>query len=666
MILRVKLNLLLIAILVLTNGSLAYFLSEKQKEIISNNIDIQAEAISKLIAKDAIQLIMLNTSDYATDISSKLSTLKTLYKTNIYNTSGNKILTIQNKKHLKNNHLNNDNLIKKELPLSFSGSTLGHVELFFTKERYDEATKSLTLFLMQIFAVGLVLTLLFALYLDRFFSKRISQLNTALESTSNKQDYSIRLPEKHTDEIGKAYQNFNQLVKNTEQLLAKQASQEQLLHFQANHDTLTGLHNRLYITDALKMLITEENNQETHALCYFDLDKFKIINDSFGHPVGDQLLIKLAVQIEQFIHTQAHTQVARIGGDEFVIIIRNTNKEILTHTLQQLQSLIQDFRLDHQGQQLSVGVSIGAILFTPPCDSIHTLFSAADTACYHAKHKGGNTLSIFGLDSPELQIEKALINWVQRIRNAIKNRQLLVYLQPIIKSQITQGNKPSYESLIRLKEEGNIIAPFAFIPTLERFKMMPEIDFYMVQEVITHLSEQPDFLNRVNHISINLSGTTLTIPDAAERIINIIATSQLPFHKFCFEITETTAVSNLKEAKIFIDTLSQKGCLFSLDDFGTGMASFEYLYALPLNTLKIDGSFIKDIIEDPIKFEMVKSMQNIANLMNLETVAEYVESQAIIDKLNEIGVHHHQGYHYSQPKPIQEFMNPDKNPSEKG
>ena len=655
MILRVKINLLLIAILVLTNGSLAYFLSEKQKEIISNNIDIQAEAISTLIAKDAIQLIMLNTSDHATDLSSKLSSLKILSKTNIYNASGKNILTIQNQ-----NNLNESNLIKKQLPLSFSGSTLGHVEFFFTKDSYNNAADTLTLFLMKIFAAGLALALLFALYIDKFFSKRISQLNTALETTSNKQDYSIRLPEKHHDEIGKAYQNFNQLVENTEQLLAKQATQEQLLLFQANHDTLTGLHNRLYITNYLKKLIAEENNKETHALCYFDLDKFKIINDSFGHPVGDQLLIKLAVQIEQFISTLPQTQVARIGGDEFVLIVHNTYEEKLSNTLKQLQSLIQDFRLDYQGQQLSVGVSIGAILFRTPCNNIHALFSAADTACYHAKHKGGNTLSIFWIDSPLLQIEKELINWVQRIRNAITNRQLLVYLQPIIKSQLLQGNKPSYEALIRLQEGCDIISPFAFIPTLERFQMMPEVDFYMVQEVISHLSEQPEFLNKVNHISINLSGTTLTIPDAADRIIQIIEQSKLPFHKFCFEITETTAVSNLKEAKLFIEQLSTKGCLFSLDDFGTGMASFEYLHALPLNTLKIDGSFIKDITSDPIKFEMVKSMQNIANLMSLETVAEYVENQAIIDKLNEIGVHHHQGYHYSKPKPIQAFMSPEQ------
>ena len=652
MILRVKINLLLITIILLTNGTLAYLLSEKQQEIISINFNLQADAISHLIAQDAIKLIMLNTPSSINDISSKLNKLETLLQTKIYDDSGKEILKIQHK-----NIPEESDLIKKQLPLSFSGKTFGHIELLFTTDNYYEAEKSLTLFLIRIFTIGMIFSLLFAFYLDRFFSKRISQLNAALQHTTARQDYSIRLPEKHSDEIGKAYQNFNQLVNNTEQLLKKQASQEQLLRFQAYHDTLTGLHNRLYITELLKTILSTDQ-PTNQALCYFDLDKFKIINDTFGHPVGDQLLIKLAEKIEQFTQTIPNADIARIGGDEFVFIVRNTNKSSLSETLKQLQSIIQDFRLDYQGQALSVGVSIGAILFETTNENIHTLFSAADTACYHAKHKGGNTISIFWLHGPELKLEKEIINWVQRIRNAMNNRQLLVYLQPIIQSPIQPHNKPSYESLMRLQEGSHIIAPFAFIPTLERFNIMPEVDFYMIKEVIAHLKKRPEFLNTVNHISINLSGATLTIPDAANRIIKIIEQSQLPFHKFCFEITETTAVSNLKEAKCFIEQLSQKGCLFSLDDFGTGMASFEYLYALPLNTLKIDGSFIKDITSDPIKYEMVKSMQNIANLMNLETVAEYVESQEIIDKLNEIGVHHHQGYYYSEPKPIEEFIRP--------
>ncbi len=656
MILRVKLNLLFITILLLTNGGLAYLLSEKQKEIIANNIDIQAETIRTLITLDAVRIITHNTPDSISNITTKINALNMLSKTNIYNANGDNVLTIQ-----RHANLNSNELVKKQGALSYQSKDIGHIELFFTKESYEEAKESLTLFLMQIFAIGFGLALLFALYLDNFFSKRIAILNRALQKTSNEQNYSIRLPEKHTDDIGKSYQNFNQLVSNTEQLFKNQTIQKQLLLFQANHDTLTGLHNRLYITEALKKVLDTENSSETHAICYLDLDKFKIINDTFGHPVGDQLLIKLSEQVEQFIKNIPHANIARIGGDEFILLIQNTNEILLLNALKQLQTLIQNFKMDYQGQKLSVGVSIGGILFQTPTEDIHSLFAAADTACYHAKHKGRNTISIFWVNSPELQCEKELVNWVQRIRNAITSHQLIVYLQPIIKSQNPEKAPPSYESLVRLKEGDEIISPAAFIPTLERFQLMPDLDFYMVQEVVNHLSKQPDFLNDVSHISINLSGTTLTIPDAANRIIQIIEASRLPFHKFCFEITETTAVSNLEEAKCFIKKLSKKGCLFSLDDFGTGMASFEYLYALPLNTLKIDGSFIKDIAHDPIKFEMVKSMQNIANLMNLETVAEYVENQAIIDKLNEIGVHHHQGYHYSKPKPIQEFMNTEKN-----
>ncbi len=653
MILRVKLNLLLIALLIFTNGGLAYLLSEKQKEIISENINTQAESIGTLIAQDAIQLMLLNTPDLASDISNKLKSLKTLGKVDFYNIDNENILSVQNHKNL-----NEHNLISKNIPLMNLGQKLGKIELFFTKDTYKEAAQSLSIFLMQVFAAGLALTLLFALYLDRFFSRRVSVLNKALQTTAHQQDYSIRLLENRKDEIGKAYQNFNQLVKNTEQLLKKQARQEQLLHFQANHDNLTGLHNRLYITERLKKLIRTNNSQTIHALCYFDLDKFKIINDTFGHPVGDQLLIKLSEQIERFVNTLPHASIARIGGDEFILIVRNTNKKALSKILQTLQTLIQEFRLEYQSQQLSIGVSMGAILFHTPQSNIHTLFAAADTACYHAKHKGGNTISIFWLDSPELKLEKELINWVHRIRHAMTHHQLLVYLQPIMKSQVTEGTKHAYESLVRLQEGDEIIPPFAFIPTLERFQMMPEIDFYMIHEVTNHLKSKPEFLDSVDHISINLSGSTLTVANAAEKVIQIIEQSHLPFHKFCFEITETSAVSNLTEAQIFIKQLSKKGCLFSLDDFGTGMASFEYLYALPLNTLKIDGSFIKDIVTDPIKYEMVKAMQNIANLMNLETVAEFVETQEIIDKLNEIGVQHHQGYHYSAPKPIQSFMTP--------
>jgi len=645
MTLRVKLNLLFVTLLFMTNSLIAYLLIEKQKEILSNNIIQQAEVISSLISQDAIKLIVLNDPDSATDISDKLSNISSLAKIVLYDTNDKAIFKLQNQRHHGETRL-----ITKNSPLLYKGSELGSVELFFSHEEFYEATSALVQFLFQILLVALLLTGVFALFIDRHFSKRLSDLNDALKTTADQQDYSIRLPVAGSDEIGEAYQHFNELVTNTEKLTNK-------LQDQAIHDNLTGLYNRLYIGSKLNQLIASNTAEQTHALCYFDLDKFKIINDTFGHPVGDRLLIGLSVQLKNVTQTIEGAILARIGGDEFALLMTDISQESLSDTLEQVKENVRNFSLDHQGQQFSVGISVGAVLFKAPHTDMHTLFSAADTACYHAKNRGGNSISIFGIDSPELQSEKAIINWVLRIRSAIVQHNLLVYLQPIVHNNQALDQKPSYEALIRLKENGELIPPLDFIPTLERFQMMPEIDFYMINEVAQCLQNSPEFLDDVEHISINLSGITLAEPDAAQNILSILENAKIPLNKICFEITETTAVSNLKEAKIFIEQLSEKGCVFSLDDFGTGMASFEYLYTLPLNYLKIDGSFIKSIDKDPVKYEMVKAMKVIADLMKLETIAEYVENQEIINKLDEIGIDYHQGYFYSQPKPIADVMN---------
>ena len=642
--LRFKLNLVLVTLLVSTNSLIAYLLIEKQQDLLSQNITQQADAISTLISQDAIELIVLNSPDSASDITTKLKSLKTLVKINFYNIDHQEILTINNQSNESDREF-----IQKTVPLFYKDSQLGSIDLFFSNAAFEEANSALGFFLLQVIIIGLLITGLFALFLDIFFSRRICELNTALETTADNQDYSVRLPVDYSDELGKAFLNFNNLVTNTEKLTNK-------LKYQATHDNLTGLYNRLYVSGQLTHLLASPSAQKIHALCYFDLDKFKIINDSYGHPVGDRLLIELSAKIRNYTSDIEGSYLARIGGDEFVLIVKDTDEESLSNQLEDLRALVNNFSIPHQEQALSVGISIGAILFQAPQRDMNMLFSAADTACYHAKHKGGNTVSIFWLNSPELESEKEIINWVQRIRYAISQRHLQVYLQPIINSHGSNHHRPSYESLIRLVDGDTVIAPGAFIPTLERFKMIPEMDFYMISKVVKHLKDNADFLNSVEHISINLSGLTINMPHAAEEIINILENSKVPFTKICFEITETTAVSNLKEAKLFIDQLSDKGCLFSLDDFGTGMASFEYLYELPLNFLKIDGSFIKEIAEDPVKFEMVKAMQNIALLMDLETVAEYVENQDIIDRLNEIGVQHHQGFHYSEPKPIELVM----------
>ncbi|NPA73024.1 MAG: EAL domain-containing protein [Gammaproteobacteria bacterium] len=644
MTLRIKLNLILVSLLIVTNGMVAYLLIEKEKNLLSESISEQAGAIAALISQDAVKLIILDDPDAATDITSKLKQLKNLSQVTFFNTQGKAIFTLKNAINTTE-----QDFIYKVLPLSYNGMVLGKITLSFSKNLYHSATETLTDFLIQILLFGLLLGGVFAIFIDQFFSRRLTRLNNALEQTAKNQDYTIRLPENSQDEIGRAYHHFNALVTKTDSITKK-------LIKQASHDELTGLYNRLFFTEKLTEIINQAKPEQTHAICYLDLDKFKIINDTFGHHTGDQLLTELAHQLNDFSQAIPNSYFCRIGGDEFVLLVRNTNIEALTSHLDMLQQIVRKFYLDYQNQRLTVGLSVGSILFKEHSKDINALVSAADIACYQAKHKGGNSSLIFWVDSPELQSEREIVNWVQRIKTAMETHALKVYLQQIVCRDNTPECPPAYEALVRLIEGDKVISPFEFIPTLERFKMMTELDFYMIQAVADQLKNNQAFLPYVTHIAINLSGATLTSDNAAHRIISIIEAANLPFDKLCFEVTETTAVSNLDAAKAFIMCLANKGCKFSLDDFGTGMASFEYLYALPLNYLKIDGSFIKDIPNDPIKYEMVKAMQKIALLMNLETVAEFVENEEIIEKLELIGVHYHQGYYYSAPKPIEYFI----------
>ncbi len=433
------------------------------------------------------------------------------------------------------------------------------------------------------------------------------------------------------------------------------------LQNQAVQDDLTSLNNRFYITQRLLSRFTDKefDPDKVFALCYFDLDQFKIINDTYGHSVGDEFINLIAEALKLHKDTilcNKASSLARLGGDEFALLIEDTNQDEITSILQQFQNVIHNLEFNYLNQALKVTVSIGSILFNNHYSNNEALLSAADTACYSSKNKGRGRISTFGIDSEELTSERNVLSWFHRIQKAIKDEHFVIYLQPITPSKTYTDSILSYEALIRLKEGDEILSPFHFIEPAERFNLTPEIDFYMVKKVTEHLKNNPDFLQQIKHIAINLSGITLSSNKSAQHIIQLIEQTQVPFNKLCFELTETSALSNLDKAINFIEQLRNKGCKFSLDDFGTDMSSFDYLYKLPVNYLKIDGSFITDITDDPVKKEMVIAMQKIAELMHLETIAEFVENQEIIDELDKIGINHHQGYHYSAPRPFESFL----------
>ncbi len=640
--LRAKLQLFIITLLISSNALIAFILIEKQKALIQKGFEQQTQSIVSLITQDAVKLILLDTPDAATEIAEKFESLDNLRQVIFYDNQLSPILKIDTE-------LAKGSSMTIRSELVFKGTRLGEIKLIFSGEQADSLLNELYHHLIRIVVFSLFFATVLAYFIDRFFSQRISQLNRALSETAKTQDYTQRLPSDYRDEIGDAFRNFNDLVTQTDKLTTT-------LTNQVNHDYLTGLYNRFYINKKINQLVSQTDRSSTKALCYLDLDRFKLINDTFGHIAGDKFLVSLSRELKKSLEQEPDLSVARMGGDEFVLLFEDTSEAHTKTLLDLCLKTISGFKLIFREQQLSVGVSIGAVLFNDDSESKHALMTLADTACYHSKQEGGNTASIYWSHSEELKTERESIYWVQKIKNSIKEKKLIVYLQPIVASDQFIDNKNSYEVLVRLEQDGQIISPFSYIPTLERYGMMYEFDIYMLTATLSLAKKNLSWLDQVDHIAINLSALTVSMPKASVLIYEKIKQSGVPFHKICFEITETTALSNIEQAKAFVSLLKQQGCKFALDDFGTGMASFDYLYKLPLDYLKIDGSFIKDITKDPVKAEMVKAMQNIAQLMGLKTIAEYVENQQIENQLQTIGIHYYQGYFYSAPKPFEEIL----------
>jgi len=640
--LRTKFQFFFIILLVLSNAVIAFVLIDKQQSLVEKGFHQKTSAIALSISNDAKELALNNSVLAQYSIQNKLTQEKEISQAVLFNQNHVPLITYRTEKAPQLS-------ISSYKTLFHQGTQIGHLYLVFSIEHSKKLMGELYSQLFKMLLLSLIIATVFAYFLDRFFSSRISQLNRALEETAETQGYSIRLPEGSKDEIGQAYQNFNKLVVNTERLT------DTLIH-QVNHDFLTHLYNRYYFNGKLEITLKNSHRDQTKAVCYIDLDRFKIINDTYGHAIGDEFLMLIANELKKSIEHEKGITLARVSGDEFMLLFENTDEHHLSRVLHDCLHHITQFSMPIHEQHLSVGVSIGAVMFKAPKNNMHTLITYADAACYRAKHSGGNSVAIFWEESNELQTEHQSLYWVQKIRQAIRQKELQVYLQPIVSADQFLNKKNAYEALVRLEEDGKVIAPFAFIKTLEKYGMMYELDIYMLAASLEKMEANKDWLQNIDHISINLSALTVNMPKAADNIFNIIFESTIPFNKICFEITETVALSNVNHAKKFITLLKQQGCKFSLDDFGTGMASFDYLYNLPVDYLKIDGSFIKDIYTDPIKSEMVKAMESIANLMDLETIAEFVENETIAEHLHEIGVSYHQGYLYSKPQPFDQIV----------
>ena len=424
------------------------------------------------------------------------------------------------------------------------------------------------------------------------------------------------------------------------------------LSHQAAHDALTGVPNRREFERRLAELL-ERSAQDglTHALCYLDLDQFKVVNDTCGHVAGDELLRQVTQLIRRML--RAGDMLARLGGDEFGLILQACPLDHAVRIAERIREAIADLRFAWQGKQFSIGVSIGLVLAPPKGQDLGALLAAADAACYAAKEGGRNRVHVLQPNDSQVQQQRGQMQWVTRITAALQADRLRLYVQPVLPLQ--GGTDAHYEILVRLEEDGQIIPPGAFLPAAERYGLMPRIDQWVVNNTLSWLSDRLRQSGRIDGVyAINLSGASLSDERFRQALRHTLQQLRLPPGVLCFEITETAAVANLSKVVLFIEEVKALGCLFSLDDFGSGLSSFAYLKNLPVDFLKIDGSFVKDIADDPMDLAMVQAINAIGHVMGLKTIAEYVASEAVLDKLREIGVDYGQGYHLGPPRPLAE------------
>jgi diguanylate cyclase (GGDEF)-like protein/PAS domain S-box-containing protein len=423
------------------------------------------------------------------------------------------------------------------------------------------------------------------------------------------------------------------------------------LSYHASHDILTGLVNRREFENRLERALKSARARETsYALLYLDLDQFKIVNDSCGHSAGDALLGQLGALLKSKIRWR--DTLARLGGDEFGVLLESCSLEEAMNTAETLRMAIGDYKFVWEERNFRLGVSIGVVPITADNEDVAALLSAADSACAAAKEAGRNRIHSFQENDIDLMRRRREMQWAARINNALEENRFELFRQTIQPLQVEESGA-HYEILLRMRDEnGGIISPGLFIEAAERYGITPSIDRWVIRAAFRWLVSEADERERLALCSINLSGQSLGDEKFLPFVIDQFQMSGIDATKICFEITETAAIASYSQANRFINALKELGCMFALDDFGTGLSSFGYLKHFPVDFLKIDGSFVKEILHDPIDREMVRSINEIGHLTGKKTIAEFAENEEIITMLRGMGIDYAQGYGVSEPKRV--------------
>ncbi|CBL46172.1 Hypothetical protein HDN1F_25890 [gamma proteobacterium HdN1] len=426
-----------------------------------------------------------------------------------------------------------------------------------------------------------------------------------------------------------------------------------ILSYHATRDSLTGLVNRREFERQLNELLARQRSpNEHHVLCYIDLDQFKVVNDTCGHAAGDRMLGQVTFLLRKRIRDS--DTLARLGGDEFALLLRGCPLERAVSIVEELRSELRGYRFNYDERAFETSMSVGIVPILPSSSSASELLIEADSACYAAKEKGRNRCQVYQHDDLELMQRKGQMQWVSRINDALRGNQFILFCQPL--ALLNESCPPRVEILLRMRGRDNeIIPPMAFIPAAERYNLMPNIDRWVLNELFAtlhaHKNELADTV-----FNINLSGLTLSEKSLPSEILALLEASNLPAHQFCFEITETAAINSLENLQKLTNVLIEQGASFSLDDFGSGLSSFNYLKTLPVQLIKIDGGFVRDMLKDALDQALVRSVVDIASVLGIQVCAEYVEDEATLEHLKTLRVDYAQGFAIGHPWPLKNFL----------
>ncbi len=448
---------------------------------------------------------------------------------------------------------------------------------------------------------------------------------------------------------------INRELREADARIAKKMAEE-AVYYMAYHDPLTGLSNRYEFEGKLNEILNKvkENSELEYSLLYMDLDQFKIVNDTCGHQAGDDLLRLVSVAITQVVKKEGFS--ARIGGDEFVVVLNEKKIEESTEIANELIKKISAIRFHFEDKIFTIGASIGLLQIKETHSSISEIMSLADVACYSAKDSGRNQVYVSFKNDKQSIFRMEEMNWSTKLKTSIELNQFTLFKQPIVSLPYSGDSRVFYEFLLRLKSDTKgLVMPDVFMRAAERYNMMPSLDRWVINHAFQYIDKKRELISSFPKkpiFFINLSGASLSDPTFFDFIEDKMTIFKIDPSLICFEITETVAISNINRTVTFIEEIRKKGSNFALDDFGAGMSSFAYLKSLPVDFLKIDGAFIRDMTIDSLDYAIVESIQKVAKAVGLTTIAEFVENLTTLDLLKKIGIDYAQGYAISYPNPI--------------